>query len=220
MKRCCILAGILLILLCCISAQAEETPKTIEPMAADPETADPENGEYGIRIVSCDREKMDIRMYTTDLYEAEAVKALKSGDRIRIAGTVYTVSELADHGEDTLEIIPEEEFYGYLALFPYGETGYFYAVVGNDDGDWSPCTFAGEMTVALPLPDGFEYVVYEAGEEKLLEAQQLLERLAEEDGPLWFTQYNTEGVFRDGVLVRVTHSDYPMGPAEDAAAES
>ena len=64
--------------------------------------------DHGIRIVSCDREKMDIRMYTTDLYEAEAVKALKSGDRIRIAGTVYTVSELADHGEDTLEIIPEE----------------------------------------------------------------------------------------------------------------
>ena len=102
----------------------------------------------------------------------------------------------------SFELITAEEFDGYIA-FEVLDDSKCRAVVN----DWNPCTYVGRITVQLPLPEGFVFTDYTDNEGG---AQEFLEHI---DSP-WYTPYNTEAWFENGQLVKVRHSDYPMGPED------
>ena len=198
----------LAVLAACGIAAAEGEPVTLAPVAAEPLTEGIPDGDYEMDILTLGEEAMEVQLYRLDLYEAEAVRNLKTGDKVIINGETYTVSEIADHGEDTFEIIPEEEFYCYLALYPYWAGGYYYVV----EDDWTPSTWVADVTLAVPLPESLRYIEIVAGEDIDAGVEYLLKRLGEEDGAGWFNQYNTTATFENDVVSIIMHSDYPMGP--------
>ena len=70
------------------------------------------------------------------------------------------------------------------------------------------------MKVMLPLPEDFTYLTYEdSGASGSVGMEALLDALRNNADS--FVAYNTACVFEDGLLVIVTHGDYPYGP-EDA----
>lgn len=217
MKRLFIILAALLLALSCVAALAEESP-ALSPVAVEPVVPEQLNGEYNFKILSFEGGYITASLYKLDLYEAEAVRSLATGSKILVNGVTYTVSEIMEHDEDTIEIIPEGDFYGYIVLYPHwSEDGFWYPVQGDEDGDWSPCSYVGE--VKTTLTDSFVYLEYVAGEEVKQKAAKLEKRLNEENGISWFTQYNTTAVFKDGVLTELHHSDYPIGPAEETTAD-
>lgn len=221
MKRLAALLGILALILGCAGGLAEEGAAAVAPMVREAPAPDALEGYFDIRITGIDEQAITAKLYYEDRYEAEAVESLKTGDSVTFSGGTYTVSELVDHGDGVIEIIPEGEFHGYLILTKTPEGDSYYAVVGDDDGDWVPSTFAADVIISLPLGEEFTYTEYEAGEEKTRKADKFLARLREEDGIRWFTRYNTTAAFEGGVLVNIWHSDYPTGPAEaDEAGET
>ena len=103
------------------------------------------------------------------------------------------------------ELIPEGGFDGYIVFEAIAEDGENECRAAVND--WSPCTYAGVASVTLPLPENFEYEDY-AGNMGGAEAF-----LADAD-PDRYTPYNTFARFENGQPVKISHSDYPVGPEE------
>ena len=100
---------------------------------------------------------------------------------------------------ESFELITAEDFDGYIA-FDILENDECRAVVN----DWNPCTYVGDTTVQLPLPDGFVFTGYMDNDSG---AREFLEDISET-----YTPYNTAVWFADDQLMKVAHSDYPTGP--------
>lgn len=98
------------------------------------------------------------------------------------------------------ELVMQEDFGGYIVFEPVSETA-CRAVIN----DWSPCRYLGSAAVALPLPEGFVFLDYADNEG---DAQTFLDGLSEAR----YSPYNTYAWFENGLLVKVSHSDYPAGP--------
>ena len=113
-------------------------------------------------------------------------------------------SSLPDPFElSAFELISTEETAGYLVFEPVSATD-CRAVID----DWSPCGYLGRVTVPLPLPEQF---VFEnaSGDEEGSEAF-----LADLDAER-YSPYNTDAWFENGLLIRISHSDYPVGPEDE-----
>ena len=155
-------------------------------------------------------------LYTVDRYDANRIEAMAPGDTVLVNGQAWTVQEVIPHEADeaglssSYEIYTEEENDGYI-VFVYDEDSGCYICAIND---WSPVTFVADVRIMLPLPDAFEY--WRETENEPGNMDTLLNDL-EEYGTT-FVPYNTFCTFKDGLLVGITHSSYPIGP-EIAAEE-
>ena len=115
----------------------------------------------------------------------------------------YDYSELPAAFELThFELIPEEDFDGYIVFEILADGQECRAVVN----DWNPCTYVGKTTIQLPLPESFVFEDYTTGNESGAEA------FLNHVDSVWYTPYNTDAWFENGLLVKVSHSDYPAGP--------
>lgn len=121
--------------------------------------------------------------------------------------------ELTDEGDfseapdsfvlTSYELVTEEEFDGYIAFEPVSGTECRGLV-----NDASPCTFLGDVTIRLPLPDRFVFLDAEDNEG---DVQAFLDDMSED----WYSPYNSYARFEGGELVEVSHSDYPAGIEDD-----
>ena len=194
----------------------------VRPLEIIPEDVDLGNGAFCLTIADeeqiFDENIFTAHLFLEDRYDPDQVKALAPGDIVWMNGKAWTVHEIVVHriletGEPTAyEIYPEETYYGYLVFEP-GADGTFHAVID----DWIPVTPVGEVTVSLPLPDRFTYVSISSGEENdPTGADDFLQDLYMFGG---FNAYNTDCVFEDGQLMKITHSSYPEGPEENWPGE-
>ncbi len=188
-----------------------ETPRAnIVPLVADPERLDLNNGTYSIAIRDLDKIREEkyftAELYVEEYYDAQQIRSLAPGDTVQMNGSVWTVEKMVIHGEDAYELYPVEEFWGFIAFW-LQEDGTFVGVMN----DWNPVIRVGEKKVTLPLPENFAFYTYSAGErEEPKDAQAMLEALETYGDE--FVPYNTRGVFENGELTAVEHSDYPQGP--------
>lgn len=205
----------ILILMCavlmCAAAQAEE----IRPKAPNIENVDLENGSFNVKIT--DTSKIGNGFFTLGLYEeyryyARQIEALSSGDIVYLNRIPYTVKEVVVREEKAdYEIIPEEEFYGYIAFWKQKD-GFYIAVID----DWVPCMEVAETEIALPLPDAFVLRTISAGgaDETLYSAEEFITALKNGESITEFNQYNATASFENGLLVEINASSYPEGPGE------
>ena len=168
----------------------------------------PPEGTCRIGVREAVEDHIDLALYTEDLYSRGEIESLSPGDTVVVDGKTYTAASIVFHGsgdsegKGKFELIPEEEFDGYIVFEAVSECD-FRAVVN----DRIPCTYAGRTTVQLPLPDGFvfrDYADYEGG------APEFLDDVSADR----YTPYNTVARFEDGMLVEVCHTDYPAGPED------
>ena len=164
------------------------------------------DGRYGIGVQEASEDHIDVALYREDCYDRNEIENLMPGDTVTVNGKIYTVSEMQMHESFELprfELIPEEAFDGYIVFEALPESQECRAVVN----DWIPCTYVGKTTVPLPLPEHFVFEDY-AGNENGAEA------FLEDADAGRYTPYNTKAWFENGLLVKVSHSDYPAGPDE------
>lgn len=204
-----------------IAEPGQETAKTdtnapkrarqeVVPLAVDPEKADLNNGSYCIGFRNPDKIReegyLTMDLYVQEHFDAQQIRSLAPGDTIRVDGSVWTVKEMVIHSDSNYELYPVEELWGYIAFW-LQDDGTFLGV----RDDWSPVIYVGEKTVKVPLKENFAFYTYSAGElEEPKDYQSMLDAL-ESNGDQ-YVPYNTNGVFENGELVKVTHSSYPEGP--------
>ncbi len=211
MKRFFSLILILLFTVCvAVCAQAAE----IIPIDSGVLEADLANGSFCMAVK--DLEKITeggwftAALYMVDRYEADQIKAMAPGDTVLVNGQAWTVQEVIPHEADepglseSYEIYTEEENDGYI-VFIYDEDSGDYICGIND---WSPVTPVADVRIMLPLPDAFEY--WRETEDEPGDMDTLLNDL--EEYGTGFVPYNTFCTFKDGLLVNITHSSYPIGP--------
>ena len=114
------------------------------------------------------------------------------------------------------ELVPEEyEIYsenldGSYLVFRKAREGLYQACMD----DWVPVHFLKSVSVPLPLPESFVYWAYPGGDDpEKGSAEEFLESLRT-GSPEYFSQYNTQAVFRDGMLMEIHSWSYPWGPEE------
>lgn len=216
MKHIRLPAAVLLLLLA-LSLAACAGAAEIRPVETDRLDIDLNNGTFCLTVKDADRIAsggwFTASLYLEDRYETAQIQALAPGDTVLVNGKAWTVQEVVHHEEDSsglgasLEIYTEEENDGYIVFSPSGG-GYCICITD----DWSPVSPLADVRVMLPLPDRFEYVY---GEDGSGDMDLLIDHLEQYGGS--FVAYNTSCVFEDGQLIRITHSDYPMGPAGETA---
>ena len=220
MKSNRILTALVLVLLFSAVLMTCALAMEVHPVPVDHDRTDLANGSYSLTVRSADRiagsNYFIAVLYQQDVYDGERIQALAPGDTVYADDRKWTVKEIVSHpaGEDpaagvTLEVFTEEEPDSYLVFNPR-EDGTYAAVIN----DWIPVTLLGSVKVTLPLGDGFEYIRISSGEEEDPAGEAELKGDLDLFGGDSFTAYNTTCEFRNGGLVRVTHADYPQGPAE------
>ncbi len=182
----------------------------VVPLAVDPGKLDLDNGEYCIAFRDLDKIRKEgfftAEMYVQEHYDGKQIRSLAPGNTVLMNGRVWTVEKMVVHSEGSYELYPVEEYWGYIAFW-LQEDGTFLGVMD----DWSPVIRVGEKKLTLPLPESFAFYTYSAGErEEPVGFLKMLDAL--ENGGNDFVPYNTTGVFENGELVAVDHSDYPQGP--------
>lgn len=210
MKRILILLFILLFSLCvAVCAQAAE----IRPLEADHLEIDLTDGSFCMGVKDVDRITdggwFTAALYVADHYDAAQIEAMAPGDTVLVNGKPWTVREVEPHEADepglidSYEIYTEEENDGYI-VFIHESDGCYVCQID----DWVPVTPVADVRVMLPLPDQFEY--YSGDDTEPRDMDALLNDL-EEFGDV-FVPYNTFCFFNGGLLCKVTHFAYPMGP--------
>ena len=213
-----LLCTALLVLLLTVFFAACACAADIRPIEINLDEVDLNNGEFSLNVkdeeMIYDDNFFTAELFLEDRYDAEQIRALVPGDTVEMNGVTWTVDEVVIHEseyseeQNVYEILPAEEYYGYLVFSPTKD-GTYIAVID----DWVPVTLVGEVRVSLPLPERFTYVRISAGEEeKPAGADVFLDDL-ELFGE--FNPYNTTCILEDGVLVNILHSSYPWGPEED-----
>ena len=184
-------------------------------------------------------------LYLEDRYDPEQIESMKAGDRVLVNGEWFTVSEVVIHEDEVFdgadengstetdetspkrririyEIYTEEEFWGYITFEPAAEE--FYIAVEND---WNPITLVKKVKIMLPLPDAFVYHEmesggadeYPCGPEDFIDFLLHPEDDEEEDEAgmaiPFFTPYNTDVRFQDGLMTDIWTFSYPHGPEID-----
>ena len=190
-----------------------ETDGILLPEAVEGE-ADTQSGYYYADITDTDR-IMDggfftVRLYEQSTYAEGAVKGLKPGSKVQIEDRVFTVDSLNEN-EDGYELIPREEFDGYI-VFRYDTIG-AYTVMVND---WVPGTFVAEYKVMMPLANKFSFGWLDPdGEATVYDADSFVKLVTKEGAAEDMNHYNTLLGFSDGLLTVILHSDYPQGPVQE-----
>lgn len=228
MKKILSVLIVLSILLACGAVSGEETvtdspvppSADVEPLPIDPAALDYENGVFCANVEDIDHLDegwFTLALYEVDQYDPDRIRNLKPGTTLLVNGQVWTVTnevEPRDIGwfdEEHLiwEIDTAEECWGGLWFRQYGEDT-FAAYLD----DWIPCTLVRRVRVTLPLPEGFEFVVYPGGEDPVTYgADEFLARLREDWGT--YNQYNSDASFNNGEFIRLSVSGYPHGPDTD-----
>ena len=213
MKRNLPAAILILLLVLCAAVCAHAAD--IRPLEPGHDEIDLSSGVFCMAVKDADKITeggyFTAALYVEDHYDAAQIESLSPGDTVLVNGRTWTVREvephLADEPDmlDSYEVFTEEENDGYIIFQPLDD-GCFLCVTD----DWTPVTAVGDVRVMLPLPDRFAY--YYGEEEDPLNADAFLNDL-EEFGDT-FVPYNTLCVFKDGMLVLVSHSSYPAGPEE------
>ena len=220
-----ILAAVLLALLFTLCLTACACAAEIRPIPVDHDRLDLSNGEFRLSFRSTDRISSSgyfiAVLYLQDHYEAKQIRSFSPGNRVLVNDRSWTVKEVIQHTDPespdivtAWEIIPDEEFDGYMVFEPCPD-GTYIAVIN----DWTPVTSVGFVKVIPPLPDSFRFVPVASGEEEgPCGVDEFLDLLQADEN--LFTPYNTAGILKDGVLVSVTHASYPDGPDADFAETS
>ena len=220
MKRIHLLTAVTLLLLAlcvCVCAQAVD----IRPLDTDHAQVDLNNGTFCLGVKDIDRIVsggfFTASLYLEDHYDGKQIEALAPGDTVTVNGKTWTVREVVPHLADepglvdTYEIYTEEENAGYI-VFSHASDGCYLCITD----DWTPVTHVADVRIMLPLPDRFEYLDPNSGDS--LDQYDFINQIGN-----YLIPYNTSCTFEDGVLVRVIHSDYPVGPedtfTEEVAAE-
>ncbi len=174
------------------------------------------NGRYWAKIRDTDRIMnggyFSASLFTEDEYDAASIEALQPGDQVQVAGRMYTVSSLKDHGDGKLELMPQEDFDGYI-VFERAENSSQYTVLVND---WKAVSFLEDYRVMMPLPNDFAFGWLSGDEDAAVyDAEQFVNLVAEGDAAPEMNQYNTMVYFQNDLLMMILHSDYPAGPEEE-----
>ena len=119
------------------------------------------NTSYGVYSVGL-RDSSDIlgsgaiqlSLYAQDIYSLSDIDKLHSGSSIQIAGNVYNVSEVTVQPDGSV-VIDGGSF--PVVFKPYGEV---YTAAINDS---AVCSYVGDYTLTLPLPDKFTFYMMYAG---------------------------------------------------------
>ena len=217
MKHRHLLITVLISLLAFLFLSGAASAAEVRPLEIDPDTLDLNNGTFCLTVSDSEdigrSGSFTASLFLEDRYDPAQIKALSPGDTVWMNGRPWTVQEIVLHEavepaeEAVIEIYPAEEYYGYLVFEPRAD-GTYRAVID----DWVPVSPVGEVRVMLPLPDRFLYVSISAGEEDdPVGADGFLDDFEMFGG---FNAYNTDCVFENGELVKITHASYPNGPEE------
>lgn len=220
MKRILSAAALILLLTLCLSACASAAE--IRPLEAAHQPVDLNNGRFCLAVKDVGRIDdggyFTASLYLEDHYGAAQIESMAPGDSVLVNGRVWTVSEVIPHAADaepglvdSYEICTEEESDGYIA-FLHADDGCYLCVVN----DWTPVFHAEDVRIMLPLADQFSYSAADGDDP--VGAEGFLDALREYGDS--FLPYNTFCTFRDGMLVSVSHLDYPAGPEPEAAEET
>ena len=98
------------------------------------------------------------------------------------------------------ELIMPEDFDGYIVFEPVSDTECRSLI-----NDRTSCEYLADVTVPLPLPGDFVFLDYADNEGN---AEAFLYNLSDD----WYFPFNSRAWFKDGQLIKVSHSDYPSGP--------
>ena len=218
MKRVLLFTTVLAVMLFILCAAACAHAADIRPLEETHQEADLNNGRFRLTVREADRISsggyFTASLCLEDHYDARQIETLAPGDTVQANGKTWTVREVVVHPADgqnpdeSFEIYTEEENGGYI-VFVRTDDGCFICMIN----DWVPVFPVGDVRIMLPLPDRFEY---RSGEEETpLDSETFLREL-EAYGET-FTAYNTSCLMEDGMLVLVTHSSYPEGPAEESS---
>ena len=212
------LPAVLLVLLLALCVAVCACAAEIRPLENEQDDIDLKNGTFCLTVKDADKVFsggwFTASLFLEDHYDAKQIEALAPGDTVLVNGKTWTVREVVTHESDTpgqvdaYEIYTEEENDGYI-VFSHAGDGCYRCITD----DWTPVSPVGDVRVALPLPDRFEYLSEEADAPGNMDTfVDALEMYGDS-----FVAYNTVCTFEDGMLVRVIHASYPAGPAEDAA---
>ena len=211
---------IIVLLVCLLTAVSAAAAERVEPLPVGAEQLDFANGSFGIQVEQMDRIDRDrtlvLSLYVTDRYAPEQVTNLQPGDTILVSGKTYTVQDVSVRDERWSDEDPEEYVYEIGTVeenwdgirFSQSSEGYYFANVG----DWTAVTFAGTVTVPLPLSASFAYYDYPGGEEPEKGSEADLLADLRESSPRFFNPYNTMAVFENGELTEIHNWSYPWGP--------
>lgn len=147
-------------------------------------------------------------LYQPDYYPADKVTALQAGSKVLVGGQQYTVKETALHDEGEIEIIPEEEIWGYIVFKPHGDV---YSVVMDDEAQTTP---AGEYTLMMPLPDSFRFLQDEGEGPVVYNADQLITLITSGDAPDMGWR-NTVLAFSNGAPILLGCQLYTISDADE-----
>ena len=218
----------LVMLLCLMMAVSAAAAERVEPLPANEGQPDFADGSFGIQVEGMDRIGQDdgltLSLFTADRYDPEQIAHLAPGDVILVAGKTYTVTGVTVRDERWFDDDPEELVYE-VDTEEEDWDGIWFSRLGDEDcfvhvGDWTAKTYAGTITVPLPLPDSFVYYDYPGGEDPEPGTEADLMKDLRERSPEFFNPYNTTAVFENGSLTEIHNRSYPWGPdVEDGADE-
>ncbi len=144
-------------------------------------------------------------LYSQDMYRPEDIEQLKPGDTVQIDGKVYTAASVIQHEGGVVEIYPKEsESYDSVVFRPEGEV---YLGIVNDH---AACTYVGDYTFMMPLPDSFRF--YWMGVENYIEtydADGFVQLLSGNSAPDLTREYAVIS-FSDNMLSKALVADYPV----------
>ena len=196
----------------------EEPEKTEAKYKPVPQDADPANGTFPVSFEDVDRIATDgyftAVLYTMDVYSEEDVFSIMPGDTLQINGRVFTVSNVDerdpgyDVGFDTVEDTRDQSFWGFTFEEAVSGNGYNIYIMN----DWHSLSRIASVRV-----DASALVAYydvPGGDDPELMDEDLLGSEAGINALAWLTPYNTTCTMKDGKLVRIDSSSYPVGPVD------
>ena len=175
-------------------------------MPESPAPADTENGVYQAEVTELDRIMeggfFTVRLYAAEIYPADQVEALRAGDRVQVNGNVYTVKSMIPHDEGTLELIPEEEIFGYIV---FNSRNGSYTVMVDDE---TVRTHLTDVKIWMPLANNFSFASIEgSGDAVVYDADAFVSLVnREEIGEL--TPAHTTVQFEGGLLMTILYTEY------------
>ena len=185
----------------------EPLPSSTSVLQPDePGAADTQNGTFRAEVTDLDRLDnggyFTLRLYQNATYPAERVEALQAGDRVEVKGTVYTVKSMVRHEPNVIELIPEEEIYGYIVF--NGKNGRYTVMVDDE----TVTAFVSEVKVWMPLANDFAFAWVEASDEATVYDADSFASLIRRGKMAELTPGHTTVQFQDGLLIAILYTDF------------
>lgn len=185
----------------------ELVPSSMSVLQPDePGAADTQNGVFRAEVTDLDRLDnggyFTVRLYRNVTYPADRVEALQAGDRVEVNGTVYTVKSMVRHESNVIELIPEEEIYGYIVF--KGQNGR-YSVLADDE---TVTAFITEVKVWMPLANDFAFAWVEGNDEATVYDADSFASLIRRGEMAELTPGHTTVQFQDGLLMAILYTEF------------